>query len=305
MLDPILIRQLPPEEMTGERPSFSPVIIGGEDVSDPVSLSSPIYIGKLPGTPSMQRQGELAGYAISRDSLYVPTSNMSLEGCFALWTPTREGMVAGALQKARGVEIWTTDVMYEGELPVVFPHVEVGVGLSSHIELLREATEYRVPITVRISGGIVYKQVAAAMEAGADAVVVSVHDTLLTPHPLGLMGLFPPAARAMHDSGGKKRGAKLMVEGEFSSGADILKALAMGADLVGVTSPSLDALEEGKLAEFMTSIEKECLFLMGLSGHLSQETLSADDLVAVDYNTATATGLKIVGYEKELPLWLH
>ena len=40
-----------------------------------------------------------------------------------------------------------------------------------------------------------------------------------------------------------------------------------------------------------------------LSGHGSTAELSSEDLRAMDMNTAALTGLKLVGYERPLPIW--
>ncbi len=252
------------------------------------------------------REKEMERYAQDRNILYAPTTNIG-EGSFALWTATREGVDARLLRDASGVELWTTEVVYEGDQPVVYEHIEGRGELAIQIELLREVTDHRVPITVRITGGDIYKEVMAAVKAGVDGVAISVHDISVTSHPMGLLGLFPPAARAMHDSGGREDGVLLMIEGEFHTGADMYKAMAMGADAVGVTSPALEALEAGsdRLNVLFSNIEKECLSLMGLAGHATQETLSSEDLAAVNYETGLVSGLRILGYEKELPIWLH
>ncbi len=40
-----------------------------------------------------------------------------------------------------------------------------------------------------------------------------------------------------------------------------------------------------------------------LSGHESIQTLSSEDLRAMDLNTAALTGLKLAGVDRPLPLW--
>jgi len=304
--DDIIIRQMMPGESSGSRPKFTPIRLGKEGVEEQIEFKSPLYLGKMPDQPSTHKQRELADYALNKETYYPAGENLGLPGCFALWTPSRTHVTPKLLRKSRGIEVWTSEAFYERDMPVVYDHVEKG-GLTPHIELLREATEYKLPITVRLSGGDIYKQVVSAVEAGADGVTISIHDTMVTPHKRGMLGLFPPAARAMFDSGGRKDGVVLMVEGDIGSGEDLYKCLAMGADMVGVTTPAMEMLElgRGKLDEFFSLVEQECLALMGLSGQENQETLSSDNLMAADYDTAVVTGLKMLGYEKELPIWLH
>jgi len=40
-----------------------------------------------------------------------------------------------------------------------------------------------------------------------------------------------------------------------------------------------------------------------LSGHSDIKDLSEEDLRAVDPNTASITGLKLIGYERRMPWW--
>ena len=40
-----------------------------------------------------------------------------------------------------------------------------------------------------------------------------------------------------------------------------------------------------------------------LSGHSSVSDLTTEDLRAMDLNTAAITGLKLIGYERPLPMW--
>ena len=78
----------------------------------------------------------------------------------------------------------------------------------------------------------------------------------------------------------------------------------------GITSQKLelrarlDPLEAGqRLANFIHATAEEIKILTMLSGHRRIVDLSTEDLRAMDLNTAALTGLKLAGYERQLPMW--
>jgi methionyl aminopeptidase len=95
---------------------------------------------------------------------------------------------------------------------------------------------------------------------------------------------------------------------------DTTKTFAVGAisaeakRLIQVTEQSfyagVDAFEAGKrLANFIHACSEELKIVTMLSGHRATVELSPEDLRALDLNTAAITGLKLVGYERPLPMW--
>lgn len=92
----------------------------------------------------------------------------------------------------------------------------------------------RVPMLLK---GILSRQDAeSAMEAGADAIVVSnhgAHTIDYLPHPLDVL---PEIAAVV------KGAAPIIADGGFRRGTDVLKALALGANLVGLGRPILYGL---------------------------------------------------------------
>ena len=66
----------------------------------------------------------------------------------------------------------------------------------------------------------------------------------------------------------------------------------------------LDPIEGGRrLANFIHACAEEVKILTMLSGHSRIADLSPEDLRAMDLNTAAITGLKMVGYDRPLPMW--
>jgi glutamate synthase domain-containing protein 2/NAD-dependent dihydropyrimidine dehydrogenase PreA subunit len=210
------------------------------------------------------------------------------------------------------------------------------------VAFLRDVTDYRVPIFFKLGPSRPYEDVKACVEAGADAISVDglVGGTGASPavvtQGVGIptVALIPPAVRALKDLGVHRK-VKLFILGGIRSGLDAYKAIAMGADGVGfgaaaeiamgcracmachtgrcpygITSQDpklrarLDFEEAGqRLANFIRATAEELKMLTMLSGHDNVRDLGEEDLRATELNTAAITGLKLIGYEKRLPLW--
>jgi glutamate synthase domain-containing protein 2 len=87
-------------------------------------------------------------------------------------------------------------------------------------------------------------------------------------------------------------------------------ACATGKCAYGITAQDpelrarLDPEEAGdRLANFIKATAEEVKILTMLSGHDDIKDLSEEDLRAMEPNVAAITGLKLIGYEKRLPLW--
>jgi glutamate synthase domain-containing protein 2 len=117
------------------------------------------------------------------------------------------------------------------------------------IEELREATEWQVPIYVKLGAARVYDDVKLAAKAGADVVVVDgmeggtgASPELLMDHT-GIPTLAAVCeARAALEELGLVGEVQLIVSGGIRSGTDAAKALALGADVVSIGTAALIAL---------------------------------------------------------------
>ena len=117
------------------------------------------------------------------------------------------------------------------------------------IEELREATDWQVPIFVKLGASRVYDDIKLAAKAGADVIVVDgmeggtgASPELLQEHT-GIPTLAAVCeARAALEELGLYGTVQLIIAGGLRHGSDMAKALALGADAVYVGTAALMAL---------------------------------------------------------------
>ncbi|BDA83305.1 FMN-binding glutamate synthase family protein [Aureimonas sp. SA4125] len=121
--------------------------------------------------------------------------------------------------------------------------------LEIKIEELREITDWEKPIYVKIGASRPYYDTALAVKSGADVVVLdgmqggtaATQEVFIENVGLPILAAIAPAVRALQDLG-MHRKVQLIVSGGIRSGADVAKALALGADAVSIGSAALIAL---------------------------------------------------------------
>jgi glutamate synthase domain-containing protein 2 len=121
--------------------------------------------------------------------------------------------------------------------------------LRIKIEELREATEWSIPVFVKIGATRVDHDVKLAVAAGADVVVVdgmqggtaATQDVFIEHAGIPTLPAVRMAAEAIEEIG-MKGDVQLIVSGGIRSGADVAKALALGADAVSIGVAALVAL---------------------------------------------------------------
>ncbi|NSY40526.1 FMN-binding glutamate synthase family protein [Leisingera sp. ANG59] len=114
---------------------------------------------------------------------------------------------------------------------------------------LREITDWQVPIYVKVGGTRPYYDTALAVKAGADVVVLdgmqggtaATQDVFIEHVGLPTLACIRPAVQALQDLG-VHREVQLVVSGGIRTGADVAKALALGADAVAIGTAALIAL---------------------------------------------------------------
>ncbi len=114
---------------------------------------------------------------------------------------------------------------------------------------LREITGWRVPIYVKIGSSRPYFDTALAVKAGADVVVLdgmqggtaATQDVFIENVGLPILACIPEAVRALQELD-MHREVQLVVSGGIRTGADVAKAMALGADAVSIGTAALIAL---------------------------------------------------------------
>src|ERR1700691_3801426 len=121
--------------------------------------------------------------------------------------------------------------------------------LEIKLHELREITDWEKPIYVKIGASRPYYDVALAIKAGADAIVLdgmqggtaATQEVFIENVGIPTLSAIPPAVQALQDLD-MHRKVQLIVSGGIRSGADVAKALALGADAVSIGTAALVAL---------------------------------------------------------------
>lgn len=116
---------------------------------------------------------------------------------------------------------------------------------------IREITGWEKPIYVKIGGARPYYDTALAVKAGADVVVLdgmqggtaATQDVFIEHVGQPTLACIRPAVSALQDLG-MHRTVQLVVSGGIRTGADVAKAIALGADAVAIGTAALIALGE-------------------------------------------------------------
>ena len=121
--------------------------------------------------------------------------------------------------------------------------------LEIKIGELREITGWEKPIYVKVGGSRPYYDVALAVKSGADVVVLdgmqggtaATQEVFIEHVGLPTLARIRPAVQALQDLG-MHRKVQLVISGGIRNGADVAKALALGADAVSIGTAALVAL---------------------------------------------------------------
>ena len=127
--------------------------------------------------------------------------------------------------------------------------------LEIKIEELREITDWEKPIYVKVGAARPYYDTALAVKSGADVVVLdgmqggtaATQEVFIENVGLPILSAIRPAVQALQDLG-LHRKVQLIVSGGIRNGADVAKALALGADVVSIGTAALVALGDNNPA---------------------------------------------------------
>ena len=122
--------------------------------------------------------------------------------------------------------------------------------LEIKIRELREITGWKVPIYVKVGATRTYYDTLLAVKSGADVIVVdgmqggtgATQECFIEHVGIPTMPAVRMAAEALKELGMHRDGVQLIVSGGIRSGADVAKAIALGADAVSIGTAALIAL---------------------------------------------------------------
>ena len=141
--------------------------------------------------------------------------------------------------------------------------------------------KFKLPLVIK--GIATTEDAAIALDHGVDWIYVSNHGGRQLDHGRGAMHVLPEIVDAVAGR------AKIMVDGSFCRGSDIVKAIALGADLVGLGRLqcwALAAAGENGVLRMLELLEDEVIRCLGLLGVTNFAELSKSYL-----HPATPTNL--------------
>lgn len=259
------------------------VVLGSRFAKKPLKLSIPITIagmsfGSLSANAkeALGRGASLAGTSTTTgDGGMTPEERGQSKYLVYQYLPSRYGMNPDDLRKADAIEI----VIGQGAKPggggmllgqkisdrvAEMRQLPKGIDqrsacrhpdwtgaddLEIKILELREITDWEKPIYLKVGASRPYFDVALAVKAGADVIVLdgmqggtaATQEVFIEHVGIPLLSAIRPAVQALQDLG-MHRKVQLIVSGGIRNGADVAKALALGADAVAIGTAALVAL---------------------------------------------------------------
>ncbi|MDP7522590.1 MAG: FMN-binding glutamate synthase family protein, partial [Arenicellales bacterium] len=201
------------------------------------------------------------------------------------------------------------------------------------IKELRDITNFEIPIFLKIAAGRVTEDVKIAVKTGADGVVVDGCQAgtgaapVVASKNLGIPTLpaLVQATRAIEDMGVKDE-FSLIVSGGIRDGADVAKALALGADAVAIGTGANIAMgciscqkcHEGvcpvgictqdpelreklvddaaqRVANYITAMTNEAIIIAKAAGKTKLSNLEREDIRSMTLEACAMTGIPLIG----------
>ncbi len=343
-------------------------VLGTKHCAEPLVIETPIMISGM----SYGALSKEAKIALAKATQLVGTSINNGEGGLLpeerdnsyrqiiQILPSRFGFSLRSLEAADALEIITgigAKPGLSGHLMgskiskeiAEFRQIPEGIDLHSHprhgdifgaddmvvkIEQLREVTENRIPIFIKVAAGRVREDVKIAVKAGADAVVIDGSQAgtgaapVVAANHLGIPTLpaLVQAVRALEEINAKDE-ISLVVSGGIKDGADVAKALALGADAValgqsvmvamgctvcsrchlgqcafgiGTQDPErrkrldIDKAAE-RVANYIKAMTHEAIILAKAAGKSKLKNLEREDLRSLTLEACAMTDVPLVG----------
>src|SRR4249919_2094494 len=259
------------------------VVLGSRFAKKPIELKIPITIAGMSfGSLSAQakdalgRGASIAGTSTTTgDGGMTPEERGQSKTLVYQYLPSRYGMNPDDLRKADAIEV----VVGQGAKPggggmllgqkisdrvAEMRTLPKGIDqrsacrhpdwtgpddLEIKINELREITDWEKPIFIKVGATRTYYDVALAVKAGADVIVVdgmqggtaATLDVFIEHVGIPTLPAIPEAVRSLQELD-MHRKVQLIVSGGIRSGADVAKALALGADAVSIGVAAIVAL---------------------------------------------------------------
>ena len=206
--------------------------------------------------------------------------------------------------------------------------------LCIKIEELRDITDNRIPIFLKIAAGRVWEDVKIAAKAGVDGLVIDGSEggtgaaPVIAANNLGIPSLpaLVQAVKSLEDMGVKDE-MSVILSGGIKDGADLAKALALGADAVALGTGVMVAMgcvvclkcHEGKcafgigtqdpelrkrldidlaaqrVANYIQAITIEATILAKAAGKSKLCNLEREDIRSLTLEACAMTGIPLVG----------
>ena len=164
--------------------------------------------------------------------------------------PGGGGLLLGQKISERVAGMRTLPVGIDQRSPCRHPDWTGPDDLEIKIGELREITGWRVPIFVKIGASRPYYDTMLAVKAGADVVVLdgmqggtaASQEVFIEHVGIPTLAAVAPAVGALQELGVHRDGVQLILSGGIRTGADVAKAIALGADAVSIGVGVLVAL---------------------------------------------------------------
>jgi len=206
--------------------------------------------------------------------------------------------------------------------------------LCLKMDELRDITDNEIPIFIKIAAGRVWEDVKIAVKAGVDGIVIDGSQggtgaaPVVAANNLGVPTLpaLVQAVRSLEDSGVKDE-VSLIVSGGIKDGADVAKAIALGADAVAIGTGAMVAMgcvvclkcHEGKcafgigtqdpelrkrlhideaaekVANYIKGMTYEAVILAKAAGKTQLHSMEREDLRSLTLEACAMTGIPLVG----------
>ena len=202
------------------------------------------------------------------------------------------------------------------------------------IQELRDVTDWKIPIFIKIAAGRVKEDVKIAAKTGADGIVVDGSEggtgaaPVVASAHLGIPTLpaLVQAVRALEEMGVKEE-ISLVVSGGIRDGSDVVKALALGADAVAIGTGAMVAMgcvvclrcHEGKcafgigtqdperrkklniedaakkIANYIQGMTYEAVLIAKAAGKTALANMEREDLRSMTLESCAMTGIPLMG----------